>query len=152
MRLRGSYTVEAALLMVLIIPLLAGIIYLGFYLHDEAAMQNAAYELAVLGSLHYGEKDGEEIVKERKREIASQLFLGIQEVETKIHTGKKKVTADFQGSLQVPGLVMRFFCGNRLEIRGHAALSAPQPQKTVMRIHLLKKIEEGVKNGSDVSP
>ncbi|MEY8427419.1 TadE family protein [Lachnospiraceae bacterium 46-15] len=152
MRLKGSYTVEAALLMALIIPLFAGIIYLGFYLHNGAAMQNAAYELAALGSLHYGEKDGEEIVKERKREIVSQAFLGIQGIEAEIHIGKKKIAADFQGSLQVPGLVMRFFCGNRLQVRGHAALSAPQPQKTVMRIHLLKKIKEEVKNGSNVSP
>lgn len=34
MRLRASYTVEAALLMTVILPLLTGIIYLGFYLHN----------------------------------------------------------------------------------------------------------------------
>ncbi len=151
MKLKGSYTVEAALLMALVIPLLAGIIYMGFYLHNGAAMQNAAYELAALGSLHYGEKEREEIIKERKREIGSQLFLGIQGIEAEIHIGKKKITADFQGNLQVPGLVMRIFCGNRLEVRGHAELISPQPQKTVMRIHLLKKIGE-VKDGSNVSP
>ena len=94
MKLKGSYTVEAALLMVLVIPLLAGIIYMGFYLHNGAAMQNAAYELAALGSLHYGEKEREEIIKERKREIGSQLFLGIQGIEAEIHIGKKKITAD----------------------------------------------------------
>ena len=144
MKLKGSYTVEAALLMALVIPLLAGIIYMGFYLHNGAAMQKAAYELAALGSLHYGEKEREEIIKERKREIGSQLFLGIQGIEAEIHIGKKR-------NLQVPGLVMRIFCGNRLEVRGHAELISPQPQKTVMRIHLLKKIGE-VKDGSNVSP
>lgn len=152
MRLKGSYTVEAALLMVLIVPLLAGMIYLGFYLHNGAAMQNAAYEMAALGSLHYSEKDREEIVKDRKQEIVSHLFLGIQGIEAEIHIGKKRITADFRANLQVPGLVMRFFCGNSLEVRGHAELPVPQPQKTIMRIHLLKKIEEEVKNGSDVSP
>lgn len=69
---------------------------MGFYLHNGAAMQNAAYELAALGSLHYGEKEREEIIKERKREIGSQLFLGIQGIEAEIHIGKKKLLPTFR--------------------------------------------------------
>lgn len=47
-RKKGSYTVEAAMLMSILIPVFIGIIYLGFYLHDKALLEGAALETVLL--------------------------------------------------------------------------------------------------------
>lgn len=150
MRLKGSYTVEAALLMTIIIPLLTGIIYLGFYLHNDAVMQNAAYELAVLSSLRGGEEDAS--VDERKDAITSRAFLGLENVQAEVSVGEKKVSATLYGTFRVPGLIMRFFCGNQMKLRADAKLAVTDPGSTITRIHLLKKLIEEGRNGSNISP
>lgn len=44
---RGSFTVEAALLMPVIFLVLMGLLYLNFYVHNRAWLTAAAYEAAV---------------------------------------------------------------------------------------------------------
>ncbi len=41
---KGSYTIEAALIMPIIFIVLAGIIYISFYLHDIVWIQGISYE------------------------------------------------------------------------------------------------------------
>lgn len=149
--MKGSYTVEAALLMTIIIPLLTGILYLGFYLHNEAVMQNAAYELAVLGSFQHGEEE-KKMMEERKKSITGQGFLGLQDVQADADMGKKKISVKLYGTFRVPGLVMRFFCQNQMRICADAELTVTDPGRTVTRIHLLRKLIEEGGNGSNVSP
>ena len=150
MRLRGSYTVEAALLMTVILPLLFGIIYLGFYLHNGAMMQNAAYELAVLESLQ-GEEE-EDFAEERKQALTGQAFFGLKNVQAEVKEGKKHITASLEGTFYVPGMAMRFWCRNRLTISANAELAVSEPGKTIARIHLLEKLIEEDGDGSNVSP
>ena len=150
MRLRGSYTVEAALLMTVILPLLFGIIYLGFYLHNGAMMQNAAYELAVLESLQ-GEEE-EDFAEERKQALTGQAFFGLKNVQAEVKKGKKHITASLEGTFYIPGLVMRFWCQNRLKLSADAKLAVCEPGKTIARIHMLKKLIEEDGDGSNVSP
>lgn len=51
MRQKGSYTVEAALLMGILLSVLVSEIYLGFWYHDRNFLQNAAYEAVCTASL-----------------------------------------------------------------------------------------------------
>lgn len=44
---KGSFTVEAALLMPVIFLVLMGLLYLNFYVHNRAWLTAAAYEAAV---------------------------------------------------------------------------------------------------------
>ena len=48
---KGSYTVEAALLMGILIPLLTGVIYLGFFMELRGQVQAEAMEKALTGLL-----------------------------------------------------------------------------------------------------
>lgn len=151
MKLRASYTVEAALLMTVILPLLTGIIYLGFYLHNVSVMQNAAYELTVLGSFESGRGDGESIVEKRKQELVSRAFPGLGQVQADVQIGKKKVSARIQGEFRIPGLIMHFFCNNRMNIQAYSEMELLQPGKQIIRMHQIKKLtEEG--NEYNVSP
>ena len=51
MKQKGSYTVEAALLMGILLSVLVSVIYLGFWYHDRNFLQNAAYEAVCTASL-----------------------------------------------------------------------------------------------------
>ena len=46
--LSGSFTVEAALLMSILLPMLLGLMFAGFYIHDRVRMRGAAGETAAL--------------------------------------------------------------------------------------------------------
>ena len=48
---KGSFTIEAALLMPLVLMILIGVLYLDFFVHDRAYLTAAAYEAAVSGSM-----------------------------------------------------------------------------------------------------
>ena len=43
---KGSFTIEAALLMPLILMVLMGLLYLDFFVHNRAWLTSAAYEAA----------------------------------------------------------------------------------------------------------
>lgn len=55
---RGSFTVEAALLMPVIFLVLMGLLYLNFFVHNRAWLTAAAYEAAVSGSMEGYSKNG----------------------------------------------------------------------------------------------
>ena len=56
--LKGSFTVEMAFLMPMILFLIMGCIRISFYYHDKNVIAGAAYETAVTGSTKVREKDG----------------------------------------------------------------------------------------------
>ena len=55
---KGSFTIEAALLMPLVLMILIGVLYLDFFVHDRAWLTAAAYEAAVSGSMEGYKKKG----------------------------------------------------------------------------------------------
>jgi hypothetical protein len=141
-RMRGSYTIEAALLMTIVIPVLTGILYLGFYLHNCALLKCAAYETAVYASL-YGEKEEcRELVERRSRELISGRLLGTRGVSGNTLVEEDRVTVQYKGQMQLPGLVMRYTSGSVLEIKGSASLALLKPGSTVVRLRSLEKIAE----------
>ena len=44
---KGSYTIEAALLMGILLSVLIAVIYIGFWYHDKDFLQSAAYETEI---------------------------------------------------------------------------------------------------------
>ena len=56
--LKGSFTVEMAFLIPMILFLIMGCIRISFYYHDKNIIAGAAYETAVVGSTKAREKDG----------------------------------------------------------------------------------------------
>lgn len=54
--LNGSFTVEAALLMTVLIPLLTALIYLGFYQHDKVWIANKTRTEAMEAALDQDRK------------------------------------------------------------------------------------------------
>lgn len=55
---KGSFTLEAALVMPLVLMVIMSVLYLNFFVHDRAWLTAAAYEAAVSGSMEGYRKDG----------------------------------------------------------------------------------------------
>ena len=54
---KGSFTLEAALLMPLLLMVIMSMLYLDFFVHNRAWLTAAAYEAAVSGSMEGYKKE-----------------------------------------------------------------------------------------------
>lgn len=117
---KGSYTVEAALLMGILIPLLAGVIYMGFYLKARGEVYGNALEMALRAALTGEVREGTELEKE------------------KISISLKKEIPSFPFGRQF------FQLPNQVE--AECTLERQKPSRTVFRLHSLKKVIRQVKD------
>lgn len=111
---KGSYTVEAALLMGLIIPLLTGLIGTGIFLELRAKAYAEALEQACIAALN-GEA-----------------------YENAVITGEQ-ITASV--SKTVPKLPMAgMFFDEKEQVEGNCTLEQKNPTETIFRLHSLKRV------------
>ena len=94
---RGSFTIEAALLMPVIFLVLMGVLYLNFFVHNRAWLTAAAYESAVSGSMEGVRKNGQvyDTARMRSEELGNTGFFGAENLSTQTNVGKQvQVTYD----------------------------------------------------------
>ena len=109
-KIDGSYTVEAAFIVPVLLGLAFVIMYILFLLHDKAILQ------ANLDNVIFLLAEGEEIEKKEYEIYLSQAlwFLGIQEIEIKnkktVISGKVKANTN----LEIP--VLTYFMNKKQEI------------------------------------
>lgn len=113
--MKGSYTVEAALLMGILLPLLTGIIGTGIYMKSRAEVYGEALESACEAALTgRAEQEG-------------------------VTVGKTAVQAAI--SRQIPVLPMaKVFFQWPGEVTGSCTLEQKNPSETIFRLHSLKKV------------
>lgn len=104
MKKQGSFTIEATLLMVLIIGVMVFIIYATFYTHDRAVLSKCAYIAAFRGSqIQTGDGD----IRRESEECANQLpdkrLLGRWELDTKVIILPQEVEVSYIGYMKIPG-------------------------------------------------
>lgn len=87
---KGSFTIEAALLMPVIFLVLMGILYLNFFVHNRAWLTAAAYEAAVSGSMEGYSKNGKVYEKAdiQGRMLGSTGLLGGENFSMQTSVGK----------------------------------------------------------------
>ncbi|MCR5775602.1 MAG: pilus assembly protein [Lachnospiraceae bacterium] len=120
-RLKGSYTVEAALIFPFIMGVIVFIIFISFYLHDRAVMESCAYQAALKGSLE--RKDIGEMEKEARKAAEyniSGLLLATEDLSTEVGIEGKRVTVRYSGVLRIPqgALFMRIAGTDHIDVRG----------------------------------
>lgn len=87
---KGSFTIEAACVMPLILLVLMGCLYLCFFVHNRAWLTAAAYESALAGSMEGVKEDGKvyETVQMRSRELGNIGFFGAENLTSGTNAGK----------------------------------------------------------------
>ena len=92
---RGSFTIETACVMSLVLLAVTGILYLCFFVHNRAWLTAAACESALAGSMEGIREDGkaEEAAEMRSRALGNTGFFGMENLNIHVQKGKNiKVT------------------------------------------------------------
>ncbi len=107
--LKGSYTIESALIFPFIMTVIVFLIYVSFFLHDRAVMSSCAYQAALKASLIRTSADDMEktAVKAAAYSIEG-LLLATDEVKTDVQVSGKKVTVSYSGTLRIPQSILFF--------------------------------------------
>lgn len=131
--MKASFTIEASFLMVLIVPVLAGIIYMGLYLHGIVWMRNTAYETVICGSLgEWDEASREQMLACRDNRLEGGL-IGVGQVMGVISVDKKKFSASYCGIFAVP----------QARITQSAELSVVKPAGMILKMKNINEIMKG---------
>ena len=93
--MKGSYTVEAALILPIILFIIIGLLYLGFYLHDKVKIQSIIDDTATRGRELIQFETGLETglidySSHQNRSFLYPYFTDFKEKENKINTYLKK--------------------------------------------------------------
>lgn len=131
---RGSFTIETACVMPLILFVLMGSLYLNFYVHNRGWLTSAAYEAALTGSMEAVKENGKvyENALVKGRELGNTGFFGAENLTMQVNTGSK-VSVIYNLDTVVP------FAGVKWHLRAEGTSKVIAP---VTRIRKLKAAAE----------
>lgn len=87
---KGSFTIEAACVMSIVLVTVMGVLYLAFFVHNRTWLTAAAYEAALTGSMEGVQKNGQiyEAASARGQELGNVGFFGAENLQYQVSTGK----------------------------------------------------------------
>ena len=132
--LRGSYTVEASIIVTVTILVLAALILCTFYIHDRATMQGIVCEAAAAGSNFAEEKDRVQAAQTVTERLDAGRFLGSQNVSGNAASGKREVTAQGSAQYPIPGFAANYLSGGSLDIRKSWTSRILDPANAIRKI------------------
>ena len=141
--MRGSYTIEAAVLLSMITFVLAALILTAFYLHDRSVCQSTACEAAAAGNNFFRQKDRSAAAAEVKKHFTKERLLGSRSLSEKTAAGKKEVSAQWKAVYPIPGFVMKYFSNSKLVIRASWTCRNADPADAIRKIRGAAKVLTG---------
>ena len=143
---RASFTVEVAMLMTVILPVLLALIYLGLYLHDRGVLNGAAQETAAVADLNHWKKSGNSNLAGRARKLADRTGPS-GKAEASVSVSDHQVTAAYSASMKLPGLLPKLFGKGTLDTGAQAQRSLLKPADTIRKIRGLEYVSEMLAEG-----
>lgn len=106
MELKGSYTIEAALLMPLILGTIVILIYMSFFLHDRAVLREGAI---ILANRYSNEQHlSNDVIKQRLMEVSDEVInqkvIITKNIYTQITVKDKEIIVASSGEFQFPNM------------------------------------------------
>ena len=128
--LRGSFTIEAAVIVPIILLIFGVLVHILFYWHDKNILMSTAHETAALGS---GESDLAELDLEYYffDRMEGKLLL-FDRVECLSYIDDDKVTVQWDASK------------GRMVTKGEYSVTRTRPADYIREIRKLKKLGEGI--------
>ena len=139
---KGSYTIEAALLMGILLSVLIAVIYIGFWYHDKDFLQSAAYDTVCAASLHT--EDASWQMEQAVKNLTGGRMLGTRELQSTCQNGRKTVTVEFHGKFRIPGMILAFFQNSKLNIQESCTMTVERPSKRIQKVRGLIKVAQRV--------
>lgn len=132
--MKGSYTVEAAVLLSVTAFVMAALILTVFYLHDRSVCQSAACEAAAAGNNFFLQNDRSTAAAGVRKQFGKERLLGSRALSKSTSAGKKEVSAQWKAVYPIPGFVMKYFTDSRLLIRASWKCRSADPAGTIRKI------------------
>ena len=129
----GSFTVEATMLMTILLSLLFALIYMGFYQHDKAWIANRARVAAMESAVDKEKTDG----------VKWDGILGSRSVSGSVVRNNKCAQVQAKGSFYVPGITARLFAGGQLSVDCNVKISIKNAKKEIQKYRNVKRLAEG---------
>lgn len=133
---KGSFTVEAACLMPVILLVIIGTIYLCFYVHNRAWLTAAAYEAAITGSAEGIKRDGspEKTARQRAEELVEIPLFGAENLQVEANVKGKEVKVVYEADTNA------VYGGMSWHLQAQGSAKVIEPVKYIRRLRELKKV------------
>lgn len=140
-RIRASFTVEAAMLMTLILPALLALIYLGLYLHDRGVLNGAAQEVAAQADLNCWKDSGNVYLSGSAGKLADRTGPS-GKAAVSVSAGDKQVSVTYNASMTLPGLLPKLFGRSVLDTGASVQRTLLKPADTIRIIRGLEYVSK----------
>lgn len=132
--LRGSYTVEASVVVTMTVLILAALILCTFYIHDRAVLQAVVCEAASAGSSFATEEERKAAAQEVVGKLGEERFLGSRGLEGSAALGKREVTVLWSAVYPIPGFAAKYLAKGRLDVRKTWTCRIADPADAIRKI------------------
>lgn len=137
---KGSFTIEAACVMSLILITVIGVLYLAFFVHNRTWLTVAAHEAALTGSMEGVQKNGQpyEAAFAKGEELGNVGFFGAENLKYQVSTGKT-VKVNYQAE------TIAGFGGFRWTLKTEGSSRIIRPSEWIRKVKAAAEIiiEEG---------
>lgn len=135
---KGSFTIEAACVMSLVLITVMGVLYLSFFVHNRSWLTAAAYEAALAGSIEGVQKNGQiyEAASAKAQELRNVGFFGAENLSYQVSDGKT-VKVSYQAD------TIAGFGGFRWVLRTEGSSKIIRPAQWIRKVKAASEIVKG---------
>lgn len=144
MELKGSYTIEAALIMPLILGTIVVLLYMSFFLHDNAVIKEGTILLANRYTNERKLSNAE--IKQKLQEDSQQVILdkviATKNITADITVGDKKIKISSSGTFQFPHIyiVTTIFNKGNLTISSTKSIKRQDPVQFIRNCRVVESV------------
>lgn len=135
-RWKAVYTIETAILMGILLPALAGILWICILLYEKGVLQGTISQNVLLENMKEDKR------AEPERIISKENSLGKAKLYFKITKIDQKVIAEGEGYASVPGIVSLFFPDRTLAWKAYGENSWADTSKRLREIFQKKTVQK----------
>lgn len=143
---KGTYTVEAAILIPMILFVMVGLLTASFYLHDRAVLQAAVCEISSAGSNAMSDKEQKKAIDEAKKRIKEGRLMGSKNLSGKADGDQTKVSASYKAQYPVPGMAAVFYPQRNIQISVSWEKETVEAADMIRKIRGVRKLVNGGSN------
>ena len=141
-RASAVFTVEAAMLMAVILPVLLSLIYLGFLDHDRGVLQASSCEVAALADNSVPDRERSGRLKTYADQLGKSAVISSKDLSSSCSVNKDFVQVSYTGSIHVPGILPRLFGADALSSGRSFSRKLYHPADSIRKIRGLKYLSQ----------